>query len=460
MTPQGAVLVVEDEPSLQLALADLLAEAGFTVKVVGSLAEAQACLSGRAWDVVLSDMRLPDGDGLAVLAHANTVTDPPAVVFLTAYGTVERAVEAMKKGAADFLSKPFDDDHLLAVMRRNAEFTRLRRRVAELERAEEQPVGVSPAFTAALELATTVAPTDVAVLLQGETGTGKEVVARCIHRRSLRAFGPFVAVNCAAIPESLLEAELFGHERGAFTGALRSRAGRFEEASGGTLFLDEVGEMSLPVQAKLLRVLQDQKLERLGSNRTVSVDVRIVAATQKDLAQEVAKGTFRQDLYYRLKVVPIVLPPLRQRQEDIPLLAAHFARSFAQKYQRTLELSPELLAVLAKLPWPGNVRELLHLIERLAVTCPAPVVRPEHLPPEYCLPTAAGKEPGPGGTLAHQVRQFERRVIAQALEAAGGNRTQAAQSLGISRKTLWEKMRLYGLDDGGFQTEAPKPAGR
>lgn len=449
MTNQAAVLVVEDEPSLQLALADLLAEGGFTVKVVGCLAEAQAELSGKVWDVVLSDMRLPDGDGLSVLAHANTLADPPAVVFLTAYGTVERAVEAMKKGAADFLSKPFDDDHLLAVIRRNAEFTHLRRRVAELERAEESPVGVSPAFRSALELAATVARTDVAVLLQGETGTGKEVVARFIHRRSLRASGPFVAVNCAAIPESLLEAELFGHERGAFTGALRSRAGRFEEASGGTLFLDEVGEMSLPVQAKLLRVLQDQKLERLGSNRTISVDVRIIAATQKDLAQEVARGTFRQDLYYRLKVVPILLPPLRQRREDIPLLAAHFARSFAQKYQRTLELSPELLACLAELPWPGNVRELLHLVERLAVTCPAPVVRPEHLPPEYCLPIAAGTEPGLTGTLADQVRQFERRVIAQALEAAGGNRTQAAQSLGISRKTLWEKMRLYGLDDGG-----------
>lgn len=446
----GAVLVVEDEPSLQLALHDLLAEAGFSVAVVGSLAEATSELKARTWDVVLSDMRLPDGDGLSVLEQANTLADPPAVVFLTAYGTVERAVEAMKGGAADFLSKPFDDDHLLAVVRRNAEFARLRRRVAELEREEEKPVGVSSTFTAALELAATVARTDVAVLLQGETGTGKEVVARFIHRHSPRASGPFVAVNCAAIPETLLEAELFGHERGAFTGALRSRAGRFEEASGGTLFLDEVGEMSLPVQAKLLRVLQDNKLSRLGSNRTVSVDVRIIAATQKELAKEVLRGTFRQDLYYRLKVVPIFLPPLRQRREDIPLLAAHFARSFAQKYNRPLELSPELLACLSELSWPGNVRELLHLIERLAVTCPAPVVRPEHLPPEYRAAGVTGTCPGPGGTLAEQMREFERRVIRQALEAAGGNRSRAAQNLGISRKTLWEKMRLLGLDDGSL----------
>lgn len=446
MTTLGAVLVVEDEPSLQLALHDLLVEAGFSPAVAGTLAQAKRELQASSWEVVLCDMRLPDGHGLDLLTVANHLADPPAVVFLTAYGTVEQAVEAMKRGAADFLTKPFDDDHLLAVLRRNVEFVRLRRRVAELERAEERPVGVSPAFTAALELAATVAPTDVTVLLEGETGTGKEVVARFIHQRSPRAQGPFVAVNCAAIPETLLEAELFGYERGAFTGALRSRAGRFEEASGGTLFLDEVGEMSLSVQAKLLRVLQDQKLERLGSNRTVSVDVRIVAATQKDLAKEVAQGAFRQDLYYRLKVVPITLPPLRERREDIPLLAAHFARTFARKYNRAFELSPELLACLAELSWPGNVRELLHLVERLAVTCPAPVVRPEHLPREYRSPSAAGPQIG-GGTLAQQLREFERQVIRQALAEAGANRSRAAESLGISRKTLWKKLRLYGLGD-------------
>lgn len=446
MTTLGAILVVEDEPSLQLALHDLLIEAGFSPTVAGTLAQAKRELQGSSWEVVLCDMRLPDGHGLDLLALANHLADPPAVVFLTAYGTVEQAVEAMKRGAADFLTKPFDDDHLLAVLRRNAEFVRLRRRVAELERAGERPVGVSPPFTAALELAATVAPTDVTVLLQGETGTGKEVVARFIHHRSHRAQGPFVAVNSAAIPETLLEAELFGYERGAFTGATRSRAGRFEEASGGTLFLDEVGEMSLSVQAKLLRVLQDQKLERLGSNRTLSVDVRIVAATQKDLAKEVAKGAFRQDLYYRLKVVPITLPPLRERREDIPLLAAHFARTFARKYNRAFELSPELLACLAELSWPGNVRELLHLLERLAVTCPAPVVRPEHLPREYRSSAAANPQSA-GGTLAQQVRDFERQVIRQALAEAGANRSRAAESLGISRKTLWKKLRLHGLGD-------------
>jgi DNA-binding NtrC family response regulator len=440
------VLLVEDEPSLQVGLADLFAEQGWEAEVAGSVQEAFAALAGNPPDVVLCDLRLPDGEGLAVLEKALGLPMPPQVVMLTAYGTVDKAVEAMKRGAADFLTKPFDEEHLLAVLRRNIELVQLRRRVADLEGQADAPLGVSPAFTQVLQVAATVAATDVTVLLEGETGTGKEVLARFIHRRSSRASGPFVAVNCAALPEGLLEAELFGHEKGAFTGALRARAGRFEEAHRGTLFLDEVGELPLPLQAKLLRVLQEQRFERLGSNRSVGVDVRVIAATQRDLRAEVQAGRFREDLFYRLCVVPIKLPPLRERREDIPLLAAHFARSWGRKLGRELTFAPETLEHLARLDFPGNVRELEHLVGRLAALCPAPVVLPEHLPAEYKPTRETGVAGALEGTLAAQLAACEREILQRALQRAKGNRTQAAKLLGISRKSLWEKLKNFGLD--------------
>lgn len=440
------VLLVEDEPSLQVALADLFAEQGWEAEVVGSIAEAFETLMRESPDVVLCDLRLPDGEGLEVLKRAQAQALPPPVVLLTAYGTVAKAVEAMKRGAADFLTKPFDEEHLVAVLRRNIEVTQLRRRLADLEGQLDTPLGVSPRFTEVLTVAATVAPTDVTVLLEGETGTGKEVLARFIHRRSRRAARPMVAVNCAALPEGLLEAELFGHERGAFTGAVRARAGRFEEAHQSTLFLDEVGELSLPLQAKLLRVLQEQRFERLGSNRSVAVDVRVIAASQRDLKAEVQAGRFREDLYYRLCVVPIRLPPLRERREDIPLLAAHFARRWGQQLGREISFAPETLQILAGLEFRGNVRELEHLVQRLVALCPAAVIQPEHLPPEYRPPSSPEGEAGVPGTLAQQLAEAERAILCRALRQAKGNRSQAAKLLGISRKTLWEKLKAHGLD--------------
>ncbi len=443
----ATILLVEDEPSLQVSLADLFAEQGWATEVAGSVAEALQALEGARFHVVVCDLRLPDGEGLSVLEKAQAMPVPPPVVMLTAYGTVEKAVEAMKRGAAKFLTKPFDEEHLLAVVRRNVELAHLRQRVSDLEGQLDVPLGVSPPFVEVVNMAATVAPTDITVLLEGETGTGKEVMARFIHRRSNRAGGPFVAVNCAALPEGLLEAELFGHEKGAFTGAVRSRAGRFEEAHRGTLFLDEVGEMSLSLQAKLLRVLQEQAFERLGSNRSISVDVRVIAATQRNLQREVSEGRFREDLYYRLRVVPIQLPPLRERREDIPLLAAFFAQRWSQRLGRELTFAPETLDLLSRQEFRGNVRELEHLVQRLAALCPSKVVLPEHLPPEYRRGSGAGAETTRENAvlLEEAVVRAERAAIQKALEAAGGNKTRAAQLLGISRKSLWEKMRALGL---------------
>lgn len=438
---KAKILLVEDEPSLQLALGDLFAEQGWEVVTVGTVAQAQKALEQRP-HVVVCDLRLPDGEGFTVVRQALAQGNLPVIV-LTAYGTVEKAVEAMKLGAADFLTKPFAEEQLLACVKRNLELSQLRRRLAELEQNVARPLGDSPAFRRVLELAQTVAATDVTVLLQGETGTGKEVLARFIHQTSRRKDGPFVAVNCAALPETLLEDELFGHEKGAFTGAIRLRQGRFEEAHGGTLFLDEVGEMSLPVQAKLLRVLQEHCFQRLGSNRSIAVDVRVIAATQRNLAQEVQKGNFREDLYWRLMVVPITLPPLRQRQEDIPLLATYFARRWGEKLKRPLSFAPETLRCLAGQPFRGNVRELEHLVQRLAATCPQDLILPEHLPPEYQQAAA----PLPEGTLEEQLKAMERQILLRTLQRFAGHREQTARALGISRKTLWEKIKAHGLAD-------------
>lgn len=436
---KAKILLVEDEPSLQLALGDLFAEQGWEVVTVGTVAQAQKALEERP-HVVVCDLRLPDGDGFTVVRQALARGNLPVIV-LTAYGTVEKAVEAMKLGAADFLTKPFAEEQLLSCVRRNLELSHLRRRLAELEQCVVRPIGDSPAFRRVLELAQTVAATDVTVLLQGETGTGKEVLARFIHQTSPRRDGPFVAVNCAALPETLLEDELFGHEKGAFTGAIKARLGRFEEAHGGTLFLDEVGEMSLPVQAKLLRVLQEHCFQRLGGNRSITVDVRVIAATQRHLAEEVKRGNFREDLYWRLMVVPITLPPLRQRQEDIPLLATYFARQWGEKLKRSLAFAPETLRCLAGQPFRGNVRELEHLVQRLAATCPQDLILPEHLPPEYQQAAATLPE----GTLGEQLKAFERQILLKTLQRFAGHREQTARALGISRKTLWQKLQFHGL---------------
>ena len=442
------ILLVEDEPSLQLALGDTLSDEGYEVVVAGTVEEALAGLA-RPVDLVLSDFRLPDGTGFDVLHAVQQGCPDVPVVLLTAYGTVTGAVEAIRSGAAEYLTKPFEDAQLLALVRRHLELRRLRRRVAELEGVASRPLGQAPAFRRILDLARTVAASDSTVLLQGETGTGKEVIARFIHGVSPRRERAFVALNCAALPETLLESELFGHERGAFTGAVKQRRGRFEDADGGTLFLDEIAETSPQVQAKLLRSIESQTFERLGSNRAIHVDVRLLAATKRDLAEEVAAGRFRDDLYYRLKVVPITLPPLRDRTEDIPLLAQSFARRYAAERGRSMEFSPETLERLSAHPFPGNVRELEHLVQRLAVTLSDEQIRVDHLPEEY-RGAAAGRvivdQTSFTGTLAEMSQALERKVLKEVLERFNGHRGNAAEALGISRKSLWEKLKAHGLE--------------
>lgn len=443
------ILLVEDEPSLQLALADTLEDAGNSVTVAGTVANALTALRRETPDLVLSDLRLPDGSGLAVLNAVISETPDVPVIVLTAYGTVASAVEALHAGASEYLTKPFDDTQLMAMIGRHIELRRLRRRVAELEGTVHEPIGGSPAFKRALDLARTVAGSDSTVLLYGETGTGKEVLARFLHESSPRCQKPFVAVNCAALPEALLESELFGHERGAFTGAVRQRLGRFEDADGGTLFLDEIAETSPGVQAKLLRALEERKFERLGSSRSISVDVRIIAATKRDLEVEVAAGRFRDDLYYRLKVVPIPLPPLRDRAGDVELLAQTFALRYGTERGRPLTFSPEALEALSGHPFPGNVRELQHLVQRLAVVCPAETVLLGHLPEEYAAggrPRVAADPTSFEGTLSEMAEQLERLVLARTLTRFAGHRGRAAEALGISRKNLWEKLKALGLE--------------
>ncbi|HHQ47486.1 MAG TPA: sigma-54-dependent Fis family transcriptional regulator [Acidobacteria bacterium] len=444
------VLVVDDEETLQTTLRDTLEDEGYEVEVAGSVAEARRLIERNLPHMALCDLRLPDGNGMEVLDILKRKEPRLPVLILTAFGSVEGAVEAMKAGADEYLTKPFEEAQLLAVVARHLEVRRLRRRVEELEGASPRPIGMASSFVKVVELAETVARSDTSVLILGETGTGKEVLARYVHERSRRRARPFVAVNCAALPETLLEAELFGHERGAFTGAVRARRGRFEAADGGTLFLDEVAEMSPRVQGKLLRVLQEQTFERLGSNQTVSVDVRIIAATRRNLEADVESGAFRDDLYYRLRVVPITVPPLRERPGDIALLAQLFARRFAEQFDRELELTPETLRCLEAQPFPGNVRELENLIQRLAVICPSGVVTPRDLPEEYR--SGGGLVVGADrlrfdGTLAEQASAFERMVLEAALERHGGHRGRMAESLGISRKNLWQKLKAHGLDD-------------
>jgi DNA-binding NtrC family response regulator len=443
------ILLVEDEPSLQLALGDTLTDSGHRVTIAGTVGEALEALERAAPELVLCDLRLPDGSGMEVLRAVTSGAPDVPVIILTAYGTVQSAVEALRAGASEYLTKPFDETQLLAMVARHLELLRLRRRVEELE-GVSRPIGQAPAFRRAMELAATAARSETSILLLGETGTGKEVVARFIHDSSPRKREPFVAVNCAALPESLLESELFGHERGAFTGAVRQRKGRFEEADGGTLFLDEVAEASPGVQAKLLRAIEQQSFERVGSSVPIRVDVRLVAATKRDLVAEVAAGRFRDDLYYRLKVVPITLPPLRERKGDVALLAQAFTRRLGAERGRPLELAPETLESLEGLAFPGNVRELLHLVQRLAVTCPAGRVLPEHLPDEYvrgAVPRVRVALSAFDGTLAAMTAEFERVVILRTLERHEGHRGNTAQALGISRKNLWEKLKAFGMEE-------------
>jgi DNA-binding NtrC family response regulator len=452
------ILVVDDEPAQRELVAGFLRKQGFDVAVAEDAKAALARFKQGAFDLVLTDQRMPGLSGLELLEALRTITPEVAVIVMTAFGTIETAVAAVKAGAADYLTKPLNLDEVLHRIRVVRERQRLLTENRELRLAlserhrVEGIVGESGRMQEVLSLVHRVAGSDATVLIQGESGTGKELIAKAIHYASPRAAGPLVTVNCAALPESLLEAELFGHEKGAFTGAMTTRQGRFELAHGGTLFLDEIGDVPLHLQVKLLRVLQERAFERVGSSRPIPVDVRLIAATHRDLAARVKAGAFRDDLYYRINVVSIVVPPLRERREDIPLLIDHFVRKCAEATRRPIVgLTREARDLLLRYDYPGNVRELENVIERGVVLTRDEVIGVADLPLTLQDPPTEGTE-AVGLTAA--VEALERRMIREALALADGVQTRAAEALGISERVLRYKLRKYGL---AGSSEPPVP---
>jgi two-component system nitrogen regulation response regulator NtrX len=451
-----SILIVDDESGVRASLAGILGDEGYLVQAVESGEACLQALEGRRYDLLLLDVWLPKMDGLETLARVRTLDPEVPVIVISGHGTIETAVKAVRMGAQDFVEKPLSLEKTLVVVRNALRQKRLEAENRELKQQVEHRwvmVGESPAIRALRAEIAQAAPSNGRVLVYGENGTGKELVARQIHLQSLRAQSPFVEVNCAAIPEELIESELFGHTRGAFTGAHAARKGKFELADGGTLFLDEVGDMTLKTQAKVLRVLQEQKVEPLGGASPVSVDVRVIAATNKNLAEEIRKGSFREDLFFRLSVIPFQVPPLRERREDIPRLARHFIAELSAEYgKRPKELEPDALAALAAQAWPGNVRELRNSIERLVIMTPGERIEARHLPPP--LP-AAGVEASPRAapaavegdfpSLVSAREDFERRYILRKYEECGGNMSRTAETLRVERSNLYRKMKAYGL---------------
>ena len=455
---ENHLLLVEDEASLREVTAQRLASEGYRVVEVDSGEAAVERLEDCAFDVVLTDLRLPGIDGTAVLDAALERYPDIVCIVVTGFGTVTDAVAAIKRGAADFITKPFQLDQLLHVMRSALEQRRLRSENAYLRSQIQERyrfeglVGRSPRMRELFDLLETVAASPSTVLVTGETGTGKELAAKAIHHNSPRRGHRFVALNCSAVPETLLESELFGHVRGAYTGAVASRAGRLESAHEGTLFLDEVGTMSGPLQAKLLRVLQEREFERIGDDRSIRIDVRIIAATNADLLQMVGEGRFREDLYYRLNVIPIYLPPLRERREDIPLLVRHFAEAFSRQQGRSREVTVTQAAMRRMMgyAWPGNIRQLENAIERaLTLSRTRAWIDVGDLPRELQQASLSEQAASPaipeeGFDLAAHLATVERQLIQRALDDTGGNRQQAARRLGLKRTTLVEKLRRLG----------------
>ena len=457
MKPPRSVLIVEDEANMRRVLSALLERDGFRTLEAPDGGAALELLAREPVDAILTDLRMPKMNGLELLEAVRRMHSEIPVVMLTAHGTVGSAVEALKQGAFDYLTKPFDPDEIRQVMEKAVSTRRLAAREARLP-ADEDPEpllsGHSVALAEVKHVIDRVAATPATVLITGESGTGKEIVARSLHRASTRKMGPFIKVNCAAIPEGLLESELFGYEKGAFTGAVGRKPGRFELADGGTLFLDEIGEMPPSAQPKLLRAIQEGRFYRVGGTEIVHVDVRLVAATNRDLREEVRTGRFREDLFYRLHVVPIHLPPLRDRPEDIPTLARLFLERFASKLHRPVSsIDPLAMDLLRAHPWPGNIRELENAIERATLLCDGGTLLARDLPSEVQPPTprpSATTEPTP---LRERIRaatqRIERDAILEALRMTEGNVTRAARKLGLSRRGLQLKMKELEIDRGG-----------
>jgi two-component system, NtrC family, nitrogen regulation response regulator NtrX len=444
----NSILIVDDERGIREALTSILAEEGYETASAASGEECLALLDQRSIDLVLLDVWLDGIDGLETLERIRKSGLDPMVVMISGHASIESAVRATKLGAFDFIEKPLSLEKIILVIKNALEVHRLgqeNRRLREELGGKTQLYGDSVPMRALRQQIALTAPTHGRVLIYGESGTGKELVARSLHAASLRSDQAFVEVNCAAIPEELIESELFGHSKGSFTGATENKVGKFEKADGGTLFLDEIADMSLRTQSKVLRVLEEQKLEPVGSNQTISVDVRVIAATNKVLEDEIAHGRFREDLFYRLNVIPFNLPPLRERIEDVPVLARHFMSEFAAAYGRKpKELSEAAIGVMLRYHWPGNVRELRNLIERLMIVVPQDKIEPLHLPPELFRASSRMAQQ-PNATL-HQARDsYEREFILRKLEENQWHMTRTAEALGLERSHLYRRMRSLGI---------------
>jgi len=465
--PIEKIIVLEDDALVRKSLEQQLRNRRYDVAGCGSIADAQDYLNKDNFDLIFCDVRLPDGDGTEFLKQLQARPSKPLVIMMTGFGTVESAVTCMKDGAFDYLLKPFSGEQIDVILKKAEEFTQLVKVNKYLTEAGDEDshselLGRSPAIEQVRQLIRKVARTQATVLIHGESGTGKELVARAIYRESPRNAAPFITVNCAAVPENLIESEFFGHEKGSFTGAMNKREGRFELAHGGTILLDEISEISPQVQAKLLRVLQERELERVGGSRTIKVDVRVIATTNRDLEQSVEKKEFRQDLYFRLNVVPVLVPPLRERREDIVFLAEQFMHRFERKHGvKVSGMSNACKATLENHSWPGNVRELQNVIERAVILCAdGEQLQPSHLGfngiavasgnsatanPTTATATTTSTPTDTEGDLT--LGDMEKRLIEKTLEKCGGNRTHAARKLGISIRTLRNKINEYGLAD-------------
>jgi DNA-binding NtrC family response regulator len=459
------ILLVDDEPDFRMLVGDALRDVGHRVTLAANGAEGLTLISSNVFDVMICDIRLPKVDGLTLFRRVRQESPSTDVILITAHAAVSDAVAALKEGAADYITKPFDIDEIVVQMERIGAQRALKRELeqarAELSQRKATGTGLgagaiigrSPSMLRLLDRIETIAQSDAPVLITGESGTGKELVARTLHDRSSRHGKPFIAVNCAAFPETLLEAELFGHERGAFTGAVKRRDGRFKAADGGTLLLDEIAEVPLPAQAKLLRVLQEGTVEPLGTNEVTRVDVRIISATHRNLRERIKEGRFREDLYYRLNVLDIEIPPLRERRGDLPLLLQYFLNKFAQPGKAPPTIAPRAWAVLSQYHFPGNVREFAHAIEHAVVLASGGEIDVEHLPAGITgtLDPTASSSSGNLRSLSAALKEFEHEYLMRALAQANGKKMKAAEILGISRKNLWEKLRLHGI---AAETEA------
>ncbi len=454
------ILLADDEPSLRLTAGDALESQGHKVTLACDGLEAKTLLATNEFDLLITDIRMPKITGLELFDHLRQHRPETDAILVTAYGEIRDAVKALKNGALDYLIKPFDMEELVLRVLRIAERRTLqidlddaKEKLKEIPTGLSELIGESPPMIRLKKRISTIANSDASVLITGESGTGKELIAKQLHKLSSRADQPFIAVNCAGLPESLLEAELFGHERGAFTGALHRRIGKFEAANNGTIFLDEVGEIPLNAQVKLLRVLQEGVIEPIGSNKKTPLNIWVLSATNRNLRDLISSGSFREDLYYRLMVLDVLAPPLRDRRGDLPLLARYFLEYFSKDKKKIPEISPQAWAAISAYPFPGNVRELEHAIQHGIVLCGDGPIEISHLPADI-VGLCNGEQIAPATQkLADAAREFERQYLLQALGATGGKKTKTADLLGISRKNLWEKLRNHEITDSDLDTD-------